>query len=142
MNISSNGLILIKTFEGYRNTAYQDVVGIWTIGYGTTKNVHAGMVVTLQQAEDMLRQDIAAFEAAVTKLVTVPINQNKFDALVSFAYNLGVGSLAKSTLLVYVNSGKFDKAALEFSKWNRAGGKVVQGLTNRRELESILFQKV
>lgn len=142
MNISSNGLILIKTFEGYKNTAYQDVVGVWTIGYGTTKNVHAGMVVTLQQAEDMLRQDVAAFEAAVTKLVTVPINQNKFDALVSFAYNLGVGSLAKSTLLVYVNSGKFDKAALEFSKWNRAGGKVVQGLTNRRELESILFQKV
>ena len=134
------GIDLIKQFEGLRLTAYQDMVGVWTIGYGHTgRDVKAGMTITQQQAEQLLINDLAQFERGVNDLVTVQINQNQFDALVSFSYNLGVGALQKSTLLRLLNAGSYQPAADEFPRWNRAGGNVVAGLTRRRYAERQLF---
>jgi len=140
MKISQTGLDLIKSFEGLELKAYQDVVGVWTVGFGSTgPHVKPGMVITAKQAEDLLREDVARFEACVSKQVTVPINQNQFDALVSFAFNLGCGNLASSTLLKKLNAKDYAGASLEFPKWNRAGGSVLAGLTRRREAEKALF---
>lgn len=134
------GIDLIKQFEGLRLTAYQDVVGVWTIGYGHTgPDVTPGLAITQQRAEQLLINDLAQFERGVNDLVTVQINQNQFDALVSFAYNLGVGALQKSTLLRLLNAGSYKPAADEFPRWNRAGGNVVAGLTRRRYAERQLF---
>lgn len=144
MNISNNGLNLIKQFEGCRLAAYQDSVGVWTIGYGWTqpvegKPVAKGMTITQQKADDLLTAGTKQFEDGVSRLVKVSISQNQFDALVDFAYNLGVGSLEKSTLLKKLNAGDYQGAADEFPKWNKAGGKVLAGLTRRREAERALF---
>jgi len=143
MRTSENGKNLIKQSEGIRLEAYKDVVGIPTIGYGTTrvKNqpVQMGTKITLQEAEDYLSSDLIPFEESVNKLVSTTLNQNQFDALVSFVYNLGAGSLKSSTLLKKINANLFKEAALEFLKWNKAGGKVVPGLTTRRQAESKLF---
>lgn len=140
MKISQTGLDLIKSFEGLRLKAYQDVVGIWTVGFGSTgPHVKPGMVITAKQAEDLLRDDVSRFEACVDKQVTVPLTQNQFDALVSFAFNLGCVNLASSTLLRKLNAKDYKGASLEFVKWNRAGGKVLAGLTRRREAEKALF---
>ena len=134
------GIDLIKQFEGLRLAAYQDMVGVWTIGYGHTgPDVKPGLVITQQQAEQLLINDLAQFERRVNDLVTVQINQNQFDALVSFSYNLGVGALQKSTLLRLLNAGSYQPAADEFPRWNRAGGNVVAGLTRRRYAERQLF---
>ena len=136
------GIDLIKQFEGQRLTAYQDIVGVWTIGYGHTgPDVKPGLNITQQQAEQLLINDLARFARDVNDLVTVQINQNQFDALVSFAYNLGVGALQKSTLLRLLNAGSYQPAADEFPRWNRAGGNVVAGLTRRRAAERQLFLK-
>ena len=139
MRISDEGLELIKSFEGCRLKAYQDSVGVWTIGYGSTKNVHPGQTITQEQAEELLRQDVAVFEQGVSDLVKVNLEQHQFDALVSFAFNLGLGNLKSSTLLRYVNMREFDSAAAQFGRWNRAGGKVLPGLTTRRKVEADLF---
>lgn len=140
MKISQKGIDLIKSFEGLELKAYQDVVGVWTIGYGSTgSHVKPGMVITPKEAEDLLRKDVARFEACVDKQVSVPLTQNQFDALVSFAFNLGCGNLASSTLLRKLNAKDYKGASLEFVKWNRAGGKVLAGLTRRREAEKALF---
>lgn len=140
MKISQTGIDLIKSFEGLELKAYQDVVGVWTIGYGSTgPHVKPGMVITPKEAEDLLRKDVSRFEACVDKQVTVPLSQNQFDALVSFAFNLGCGNLASSTLLRKLNVKDYKGASLEFVKWNRAGGKVLAGLTRRREAEKALF---
>jgi lysozyme len=140
MQVSPRGRALIEKFEGLRLTAYQDMVGVWTIGYGHTgRDVKAGMTITQQQAEQLLINDLAQFERGVNDLVTVQINQNQFDALVSFSYNLGVGALQKSTLLRLLNAGSYQPAADEFPRWNRAGGNVVAGLARRRYAERQLF---
>jgi lysozyme len=151
MKISNNGLNLIKTYEGLELTAYPDPGtggAPWTIGYGHTgPEVHAGLVWTQQQAEQALASDVAQFERDVTGLVKVQINQNQFDALVSFAYNCGsdidaddiAEGLGDSTLLKKLNAGDYDGAANEFPKWNRSGGKVMSGLTKRRNAERSLF---
>ena len=137
---SPRGIGLIKQFEGLRLTAYQDMVGVWTIGYGHTgPDVKPGLTITQQQAEQLLINDLVQFERRVNDLVTVQINQNQFDALVSFAYNLGVGALQKSTLLRLLNAGSYKPAADEFPRWNRAGGNVVAGLTRRRYAERQIF---
>lgn len=144
MKISNNGLNLIKQFEGCRLTAYQDSVGVWTIGYGWTQSVDGtpvakGMAITQEKAEALLRSGTLQFEDGVNRLVNVAINQNQFDALVDFAYNLGVASLEKSTLLKKLNASDYRGASDEFPKWNKAGGKVLAGLTRRREAERTLF---
>ncbi|WP_426762560.1 lysozyme [Hafnia paralvei] len=144
MRASENGINLIKKFEGCRLTAYQDSVGVWTIGYGWTqpvdgKPVGKGMTITQQKADDLLKQGVIQYEAGVYGLVTVQLNQNQYDALVDFAYNLGVNALKGSTLLKKLNAGDYAGAANEFTKWNKAGGKELAGLTRRREAEKSLF---
>jgi len=144
MQTSEKGIALIKEFEGCRLTAYQDSVGVWTIGYGWTQpvdgvSVGKGMTITQEIAENLLRSGLAQYEKGVTRLVNVAINQNQFDALVDFAYNLGVKALEGSTLLKKLNAGDYAGAATEFPKWNKAGGKVLNGLTRRREAERALF---
>ena len=150
MIISERGLDLIKDFEGYLRPlkdggciAYRCPAGVWTIGWGCTKGVKAGMTWTKQQAVEGLRRELAECEAAVTRLVTVPIHQHQFDALVSFAYNCGVGALGKSTILRKLNRGDVEGAAAAFLMWNKArvNGKmtVLRGLTRRRSAERALF---
>lgn len=144
MRASENGINLIKQFEGCKLTAYQDSVCVWTIGYGWTqpvdgKPVAKGMVITQQKANQLLIEGVAQYESGVTNLVTVPLNQNQFDALVDFTYNLGVNALKGSTLLKKLNAGDYAGAANEFTKWNKAGGKELAGLTRRREAEKSLF---
>ena len=138
-SINDVGLRLIKDFEGLRLNAYQDAVGVWTIGYGHTNTAYPGQRITTAQATALLRQDVANFENAVNRAVRVPLNENQFAALVSFAYNVGSGALNSSTLLRRLNAGDTFGAANEFLRWNRAGGRVLAGLTRRREAERSLF---
>lgn len=151
MKISNNGLSLIKSFEGLELEAYPDPGSggdPWTIGYGHTgSDVRKGLVWTDAQADKALRQDVARFEHDVTNLVTVPVNQNQFDALVCFAFNVGsdidsddvAEGLGDSTLLKKLNAGDYSGAADEFPKWNKSRGKVMNGLTRRRNAERELF---
>lgn len=140
MNISANGVKLIQQFEGLRLKAYQDAVGVWTIGYGHTgPDVTPGLVISQAQADALLARDLNRFETGVTRLVSVPLNQNQFDALLSFSYNLGLGSLQNSTLLRLLNQRDYAGAAAQFPRWNKAGGKVLPGLTRRRAAEQALF---
>lgn len=138
--MNAAGLNLIKSFEGCKLKAYQDIVGVWTIGYGTTgPDVSEGLEITQEEAEKRLLADVEVFERGVSRLVKVPLTENQLAALTSFAYNLGLGALGKSTLLMLLNEGKYEAAALEFGKWSRAGGQVVPGLVRRREAERTLF---
>lgn len=139
LTYSQNGLKLTESFEGLRLEAYQDQVGVWTIGYGHTSGVTPGMVCTQDQAQAWLLEDVQGASFAVNRMVTVQLNQNQFDALVDFTFNLGSGNLASSTLLRLLNAGDFTGAANEFPKWNHAGGVVVDGLTKRRKAEQELF---
>ena len=141
MITSDTGINLIKNFEGLRLNAYQDSVGVWTIGYGHTKTAKEGMKISEHQAEELLMKDLEEFEGGVLSLVKVPLTQNQFDALVSFSFNLGLGNLKRSTLLKELNKGEYTKAADEFLKWDKAGGKALQGLTRRRNAERLLFLK-
>jgi len=137
---NQNGLLLIKSFEGLRLKAYRDAVGIWTIGYGTTRGVQPGMEITERQAEEFLQADLARFEQAINGAVKAPINDNQFAALVSFTYNVGSGALRSSTLLRLLNGKENVRAvADQFPRWNRAGGRVLAGLTRRRQAERSLF---
>ncbi len=137
---SDNGMNLTKQFEGLRLSAYADQVGVWTIGYGHTgQGVHAGLTITQDQAEAFLASDVAGAVAGVNRLVASAINQNQFDALVDFVFNLGCASLASSTLLRFVNSGDFADATGQFQRWDHAGGVVVPGLLQRRQAEANLF---
>lgn len=144
MQTSKNGFDLIKRFEGCELTAYQDSVGVWTIGYGWTQQVNgvpvgAGMTITQSTADKLLSSGIAQYEQAVNRLVTVAITQNQFDALVDFVYNLGAAAFESSTLIKKLNDGDYVGAADEFPRWNKAGGKVLSGLTKRRAAERELF---
>lgn len=140
MKISLKGLNLIKEFEGLEIKAYKDSVGVVTIGYGSTgRHVSLGMTITKEQAEQLLKKDLERFEKGVYELVKVPLNQNQFDAIVSFSFNLGLGNLKSSTLLRKLNSLDYVGAANEFPRWNKAGGVVLKGLTRRREAEKALF---
>ncbi|MBD2023395.1 lysozyme, partial [Leptolyngbya sp. FACHB-711] len=116
--INSKGLRLLKSFEGLRLEAYLDAVGVWTIGYGTTSGVFPGQRITEAQAEEFLRRDLRRFEAAVTDLVTVPLNDDQFSALVSFTYNVGEGAFGGSTLLRLLNQRDYRGAAEQFQRWN------------------------
>lgn len=137
---SRSGLELTEQSEGCRLNAYQDVVGVWTIGYGHTKGVKKGDTCTQDQAEAWLLEDIAAIVAAINRDVRVELTQGEFDALVDFAFNLGIGALERSTLWKKLNAGDFHGASLEFPKWANAGGKRVEGLFRRRLKEQVLFE--
>lgn len=144
MQTSDKGIALIKQFEGCKLTAYQDSVGVWTIGYGWTqpvdgKPIRAGMVIKQEAAERLLKTGLVSYENDVSRLVKVALTQGQFDAVVSFTYNLGARSLSTSTLLRKLNAGDYAGAADEFLRWNKASGKVLNGLTRRREAERALF---
>lgn len=144
MQTSDKGISLIKQFEGCKLTAYQDSVGVWTIGYGWTqpvdgKPIRAGMTIKQETAERLLKTGLVSYESDVSRLVKVGLTQGQFDALVSFTYNLGARSLSTSTLLRKLNAGDYAGAADEFLRWNKAGGKVLNGLTRRREAEREVF---
>jgi lysozyme len=139
MKISQSGIDLIKRFEGCKLKSYLCPAGVWTIGYGHTANVRKNQIITSEQASAMLMSDLLQFERAVNAMVAVPLKQGQFDALVSFAFNLGSGALAGSTLLRKLNSGDYKGAADEFPRWNKAGGKVLEGLSVRRRAERALF---
>lgn len=137
---NQNGLLLIKSFEGLRLQAYRDAVGIWTIGYGTTRNVQPNMRISEDEAEQFLQEDLNRFEQAINSSVSVPINDNQFAALVSFTYNVGSGALRSSTLLKLLNARHdLRRTADEFPRWNKAGGRELAGLTRRRRAERALF---
>ena len=139
MHISERGLALIRKAEGLRLSAYKCPAGIPTIGYGHTAGVKMGQVIDKAEAESLLLGDAASFELSVLGMVKVPLSQGQFDALVSFAYNLGGGALKGSTLLRLLNAGLYADAANQFCRWNKADGKALAGLTIRRALERALF---
>jgi len=139
MKISNKGLAIIKHFEGFREHAYLDTGKVPTIGYGTTKGVRLGQVVTQAQAEIFLVRDVAEAEAAVSRLVKVKLNQDQFDALVCFTYNLGQGNFSGSTLLSLLNQGHYDQVSTQLLRWNKDNGRVIEGLTRRRKAEGVLF---
>ena len=141
MRTSEAGILLIKSFEGCRTVAYQDAVGVWTIGYGHTIDVKEGMTITQHQCDVMLEVDIETYENYVNKYVIVFLTQNQFDALVSWVYNLGPTNLRNSTMLKVLNAGKYDEVSYQMQRWNRAGGKVLKGLVVRRKAEAELFNE-
>lgn len=143
-HINQDGLTIIKHFEGLELRAYQDSVGVWTIGYGHTAaagppTVYAGQVISEAEAEAILKRDLELFEDGVRDLVKVPVNSNQFSALVSFSFNVGLGALAESTLLRKLNAGDYQGAADEFPRWVKAGGQTLPGLVRRRDAERALF---
>ena len=140
MKISAEGLALIKKFEGCELEAYQDAVGVWTIGYGHIKGVKEGMTITKQQAEEMLLEELVEYENYVLEAVNHQLDQCMFDALVSWTYNLGPSNLNSSTMLKVLNAGDYDAVPEQIKRWNKAGGKVLQGLVRRREAEALLFE--
>ena len=139
MKISERGLALIKEFEGLRLKAYLDSVGVPTIGYGHTSGVQMGDTCSPEQAEQWLKEDCTDAEDCVNFEVSFALTQNEFDALVSFVFNLGCGNFRKSTLRRKLLDGDHDGAALEFRRWDKAGGQVLDGLIRRRYAESKLF---
>lgn len=147
MQTSPKGIALIKQFEGCSLTAYPDPGtggAPWTIGYGWThpvdgKPVKPGMKIDQDTADRLLKTGLVSYENDVLKLAKVKLTQGQFDALVSFAYNIGSRSLSTSTLLKKLNDGDAKGAADEFPRWNKAGGKVMSGLTRRREAERAMF---
>ncbi len=139
MRIGNKGIDLIKHFEGCELEAYKCPSGVWTIGYGHIKGVSEGMTITQEEAEEMLRDEMAEYEGYVNRLVTAELNQNQFDAMVSWVYNLGGGDLSSSTLLKVLNDGDYAGVPAQMMRWNKAGGKVLEGLTRRRQAEADLF---
>ncbi|KLU15612.1 MULTISPECIES: lysozyme [Xenorhabdus] len=142
MKISENGINKLKSYEGLKLKAYPDPAtgaAPWTIGYGHTKGVEPGQVITTQQAEGYLHQDLIPVYAAIQQLVKVSLTQGQFDALCSFIFNLGIGNFAHSTLLKKLNTGDYQGAAKEFVKWDRADGRALAALRMRRESEQKTF---
>ncbi len=137
---SDSALEMTENFEGLRLTAYQDVKGVWTIGYGHTgPEVRDGMTISQAQAETYLRSDLLTAVIAVERDVKQPLSQGQFDALVDFAFNVGATALEHSTLLRLLNAGNYADVALEFDKWDHAGATVVAGLLRRRQAERAEF---
>jgi lysozyme len=140
MNVSQTGIDLIKRFESCRLHSYHDSVGVLTIGWGHTGgDVSNGLQISQDDADDFLEKDLKKFNDSVSRLLTAEVNQGQFDALVCFAYNVGLGNLKTSTLLRKVNACD-PSAADEFQKWTHAGGKVLPGLITRRKAEAALFR--
>ena len=140
MQTSEKGRQFIQGWEGFSAVPYLCSGGVWTNGYGHTKGVTAHTpAITKAEADALFAIDLKRFELSVMRLITASLNQNQFDALVSFVYNLGGGALQRSTLRSKLNRGDYADAADEFLKWVRAGGKMSRGLWRRREAERALF---
>jgi len=145
-DISENGYALIRDFEGFRDKAYRDTGGVWTLGFGTIKypdgrSVKQGDTCTREQAEQWLKSDCRWVDACLDKYVKATISQNQFDALASFVYNIGESQFRSSTLLAKLNAGDYRVAAANFDRWIYDNGKIITGLVNRRAQEKALFVK-
>ena len=140
MNISQEGLSLIKKFEGCELEAYKCAAGVWTIGFGSIKGVKQGDTITQEEADNLLLHEMDEYEGYINDAVNVDLNQNQFDALVSWVFNLGPSNLSSSTLLTRINNKDWDDVPAQIKRWNKAGGKVLQGLIRRREAEALLFE--
>ena len=140
MKISQEGLSLIKKFEGLRLKAYYCSGGVLTIGYGHTGGVKETDTITQEEADKLLKGDILKFEQYVEDNVMVELDQSQFDALVAWTFNLGPGNLRESTMLKKLNNGEYESVPFEMRRWNKAGGKTLDGLIRRREAESLLFE--
>lgn len=136
---SKDGLRLTELFEGDVLSAYQDQRGIWTIGYGHTAGVRPGQTITQEEAEQFLAEDIQAAAHFVNRVVQVKLEQGQFDALVDFAFNVGITNFRNSTLLKEVNEGNFREALAQFNLWDHCGGVVNAGLLRRRQAEAAEF---
>lgn len=150
MQVSPKGLELIKRFEGFKDSAYKCPGGVWTIGYGSTKWEDDRAVQILDKLEEpaqerahkLLKHSIKEYENAINKLVSVALNQNQFDALVSLVYNIGIQAFRQSTLLSLLNKGSpIETVAHQFDRWVFAGSTILEGLKNRRAVEKELFLK-
>jgi len=139
MNISKEGLSLIKKFEGCELEAYLCPAGVWTIGYGHTKDVKEGDKINKEEADYLLQEEMIEYESYINDFVEVPLEQNQFDALCSWVYNLGPTNLKNSTMLRVLNEEKYADVPQEIKRWNKAGGEVLDGLIKRREAEAKMF---
>jgi lysozyme len=140
MNISKEGLALIKKFEGCELEAYRCPAGVWTIGFGTIKDVKEGDRITKDEANHLLEEEMIEYESYINDMVDVPLEQNQFDALCSWVFNLGSKNLSESTLLRVLNDGKYEEVPQQIKRWNKANGEVLNGLIRRREAEALLFE--
>jgi lysozyme len=135
ITLSASALVGIATWEGFKSDAYQDIVGVWTIGFGTTADVRPGQKIDAVTALQRKITDIQKFEGALKQCVKVPLHQYEYDAFLSLAYNIGPSAFCNSTLVRKLNQGDYEGACKQILRWNRAGGQVVKGLANRREAE-------
>ena len=140
MKISEEGKALIKKFEGCELESYRCSADVSTIGFGHTKGVSDGDSCTQDEADQMLTEDLEEFEGYVDKLVTLDLEQNQFDALVAWTFNLGPTNLKSSTMLQVLNEGKKSEVPFQMKRWNKAGGNVLQGFVRRREAEALLWE--
>lgn len=139
---SENIKDFIRKIERFRAEAYKPTLkDVWTIGYGTTWNVCEGMTITEPEAEVLFQHGIKYCGCKLNKLVTVELNQNQYDALVSFMYNVGDGAVRKSTLLKLLNLGKYDAVPIELAKWHHQAGKDLEGLKKRRQAEIEIYNR-
>lgn len=137
--INQAGVDLIKRWEGLKLNSYLCPANVWTIGYGHTASARPNQTITAQRAEELLRQDLDVFERGIARLITVPLNDNQFAALVSWAFNVGLGAVERSTLRRMLNEGDYGAVPAQLRRWNKAGGAVLRGLVNRREDEIKLW---
>lgn len=140
MNVIDRAAEFVVKFEGMKLKSYKCPAGVWTIGAGTTKGVTPNMEITKEQAKEFVMRDLKVFYNSLNKLINYPLNENQTVALLDFVYNLGSGSLQRSTLRMKINRGELNSAANEFLKWNKAGGRILRGLTIRRKAEMELFK--
>jgi len=144
MNISKEGIALIKNFEGCELTAYKCAAGVWTIGYGHTKDVKENDVITKEEADALLEKELEEYTSYVNNAVTQPLNQNQIDSMVSWTYNLGPSNLKSSTALKLLNLAEYEGVPAQLKRWNKATvngeRKVLDGLVRRREAEALMFE--
>ena len=140
MQISKEGLALIKFFEGCELEAYKCPAGVWTIGYGHTKDVKEGDTINKDEANHLLEEEMIEYESYIDDMVDVELNQSQYDALCAWVYNLGPSNLGSSQLLKVLNEGKYEEVPQQIKRWNKANGEVLTGLIRRREAEALLFQ--
>ena len=145
MKISLEGLSLIKKFEGCELEAYKCAAGVWTIGYGSTKEVKEGDTLTQEEADELLLHEMDEYEGYINEMVTTNLKQNQFDSLVSWVFNLGPANLKASTLLKVLNAkvlnlGNLEGVPEQMKRWNKANGKTLDGLIRRRKAEALLFE--
>ena len=140
MQISKEGLALIKKFEGCELEAYKCPAGVWTIGFGTIKDVKEGDRITKDEANHLLEEEMIEYESYIDDMVDVELNQSQYDALCAWVYNLGPSNFGSSTLLKVLNEGKYEEVPQQIKRWNKANGEVLTGLIRRREAEALLFQ--